>query len=68
MPKMSGKEVYEMIKKIRPGIKILLTSGYPADFIHKEEIMEKELDFIAKPLSPTALLKKVREALDKKNG
>jgi hypothetical protein len=28
--------------------------------------MEKDLDFIAKPLSPTALLKKVREILDRK--
>ncbi len=65
MPKMSGKEAYDRINKMRPGIKLLLTSGYPADFISREDIFEKRLDFIPKPISPTALLKKVREVLNK---
>ncbi len=65
MPKMNGKEAYDRIKKIQPGIKILLTSGYPADFINEEAIYEKRLNFVPKPISPTTLLKKVREALNK---
>ncbi len=64
MPKMNGKEAYDRIKKIEPDIKILLTSGYPADFINKDGIYETGMNFISKPISPTALLKKVREVLN----
>lgn len=72
MPKMSGREVYEKIKKIKPDIKLLMTSGYSADFIGKKGMLlvdstlrEEGLNFLAKPMSLANLLKKVREALDK---
>ncbi|MBI5664314.1 MAG: PAS domain S-box protein [Nitrospirae bacterium] len=63
MPKMNGKEVYDRIMKIRPDIKALLTSGYPADFIQKQEIIRQGINFMAKPVSPAGLLKKVKEVL-----
>jgi len=65
LPKKSGKEVYKEIQKIRPDIKVLFTSGYPSDFIHKEEIRKQGLDFIPKPVPPQELLRKLREVLDK---
>jgi len=65
MPKMNGKEAYERIKRIKPGVKVLFASGYPSDFIKSEELQEKGYAFIAKPVSPSVILKKVREALDK---
>jgi len=34
------------------------------DFIHKEEITAQGLSLVSKPISPAALLKKVREMLD----
>lgn len=65
MPKKNGKEVYDEIKKVRPDIKAIFTSGYNADIIHKKGILEEGLDFIAKPISPEEFLRKVREVLDK---
>ena len=65
MPKMNGKEVYERIKKIKPDIKLLMASGYPADFITQKGIIEEGFNFVAKPMSPTKLLMKVRGVLDK---
>ncbi|MBI4681772.1 MAG: response regulator, partial [Nitrospirae bacterium] len=65
MPKMNGKEVYDRIRKIRPDIKALLTSGYPADFIQKQEIIKQGINFMAKPVSPAGLIKKVKEELAK---
>jgi len=65
MPKISGKEVYHRMKKIRPDIKILFSSGYPADFIHRKEILDEGLNFISKPIPPRDILKRVREVLDK---
>ncbi|MCL4457049.1 MAG: PAS domain S-box protein [Nitrospirae bacterium] len=65
MPKKNGKEVYEEIKKINPGIKTIFLSGYTANLIHKKGILEEGLDFILKPVSPKELLGKVREILDR---
>jgi CheY-like chemotaxis protein len=65
MPKKNGKDVYEEAKKIIPGIRALFTSGYTADMICKKGILDDGVNFISKPVSPTELLKKVREVLDK---
>ena len=65
MPNKNGREAYEEIKKIRPDIKVLFMSGYPADIIHKHDIIEKGFAYIEKPASPTKLLKKIREVLGK---
>ncbi len=65
MPKKSGKEVYDEIRKIKPDIKVLFTSGYTSDIISKKGILEEGADFISKPYMPHDLLCKVRENLDK---
>jgi two-component system cell cycle sensor histidine kinase/response regulator CckA len=65
MPKRNGKEVYDEIKKVRPDIKTIFTSGYNADIIHKKGILEERLNVISKPITPDELLRKVREVLDK---
>lgn len=67
MPKMSGKEAYDRIRKIKPDIKTLFASGYPADYVYKKDMLGAGGDFVSKPISPTELLKKVREVLDKKS-
>lgn len=65
MPKKSGKEVYEEIKKTSPGIKVLFVSGYTMDIIKTQELTEAGLTFILKPVSPKDLVRKVREILDR---
>jgi CheY-like chemotaxis protein len=64
MPKKNGKDAYEMISRIRPGIKTLFMSGYSEDIIHKRGILQNGLNFIAKPVAPNALLKKIKEVLE----
>jgi len=39
-------------------------SGYAADIIREKGILKDGLSFVTKPISPTALLRKVREVLD----
>ena len=68
MPKKNGKEAYEEIRKLHPGAKALFISGYTANIIHKRGILDQNLDFIMKPVSPTALLRKVREVIEKECG
>ncbi|KAF0146283.1 MAG: PAS/PAC sensor hybrid histidine kinase [Nitrospirae bacterium] len=65
MPRKSGKDAYDEIKAINPGIKVLFASGYTDDVIQSRKFIE-EGSFISKPVSPTILLKKIREILDRK--
>jgi CheY-like chemotaxis protein len=63
MPKMHGREVYESIKKMRPGIRTIFISGYGADFINKKIESEEQIHLILKPELPKKLLPKVQEIL-----
>jgi PAS domain S-box-containing protein len=65
MPNKNGKEAYNEIKKMRPDIKAIFISGYTANIIHQKGLLDKELDFILKPVSPADLVRKVREVLNK---
>jgi len=64
MPEMSGRQVYEQIARLRPGIKVLYMSGYTEDVIAHHGILEPGIHFIQKPFSGQRLSEKLREALD----
>jgi len=66
MPRMDGKAAYDRISEIRPGLKVIFTSGYTQEHIAKKGVLEEGTEFIYKPASPNALLKKVREVIGKK--
>ena len=63
MPDMNGKELSERIIATRPGLKCLYMSGYTADVIARQGILDEGIQFIAKPFSLKDLAVKVREAL-----
>jgi PAS domain S-box-containing protein len=63
MPKMNGKDSFSRIRETRPDVKVLFTSGYTADIMHKKGILEEGLNFISKPVSPREFLQKVRDVL-----
>jgi PAS domain S-box-containing protein len=63
MPKMNGKEAYDLIRKLKPGVKAMFLSGYPADSLKDVEIVRERECFLAKPVDPNDFLMKVREVL-----
>jgi PAS domain S-box-containing protein len=65
MPKKSGKEAYEEIRKLSPDIRVLFASGYTMDILSKKELLGEDMAFMAKPVTPKDLLRTVREVLDK---
>lgn len=65
MPKKSGKEVYEEIRKLSPVIKGIFACGYTMDIAEIKELLDKGMDFMLKPVSQKDLLKKIREVLDR---
>src|SRR3990170_2112564 len=64
MPGKNGRQAYDEISLVRPGLPVLFTSGYTADGARKRGILVDEHPFLSKPVSPTALVKAVREVLD----
>ena len=65
MPYLGGKELADRLKTHRPGIKILFTSGYTDQAIVQRGLLNLDFAFLEKPFSPSGLLRKVREALDR---
>ena len=64
MPDLSGSHVYNVLKEIKPDIKVLLSSGYSVDD-QASKIMSGDCDgFIQKPFNMLQLSKTVREILD----
>ena len=64
MPRMGGREAMEQMRRMKPGIKIIFTSGYSASGIHANFILEEGLEFIPKPYSTDTLRARVRAVLD----
>ena len=65
MPNKNGKEAYEEIRKMNPEVSVIFMSGYAADVIKDKGFLGDNLAFIAKPMTPINLLRKVREVLDR---
>ena len=64
MPKKDGKTVYEEIMRLRPDTRVLFTSGYTFDIVYKKGLLDNDVPFISKPVSPTDLLRKIKEVLE----
>jgi two-component system, cell cycle sensor histidine kinase and response regulator CckA len=65
MPRMSGRELRQQVSEISPQTRVLFTSGYTDDAVVRHGVYQAESDFLQKPFSVQALLKKVREILDR---
>jgi PAS domain S-box-containing protein len=63
MPKMTGRQLSDRLHALRPEVPVLYMSGYTDDAMLRQRALGSELAFLAKPFSPEALTRKVREVL-----
>jgi PAS domain S-box-containing protein len=64
MPKMNGKELYDVLNDLKPGLKVIFMSGYTSNIIRQDNIINKKTNFIQKPFSIYKLASIIRQTLD----
>ena len=64
MPQMSGPALAGRLIQTRPGMRVLCMSGYTDDSIVRHGVLEADIAYLQKPLTPATLTAKVREVLD----
>lgn len=63
MPELNGKEMIDIIKSLRPGIKVLFMSGYTPDFVAQHGVVNEGTHFIQKPFTMKTLSDKIKKVL-----
>jgi CheY-like chemotaxis protein len=64
MPQMSGRDLAERLRTLRPALKVLYISGYTDDMLAHHGVLEPNVYLLPKPFAPDELAKKLREVLD----
>jgi len=64
MPKMNGRELARRLLTIHPDMKLLLISGYAADVVARQGVLEEGLHFLQKPFTLRDLAVKLRTVLN----
>jgi PAS domain S-box-containing protein len=61
---LNGLELAEQLRRDKPGIKIIYTSGYSAEIAGKDFPLKEGVNFLSKPFVPQRLAVMIRESLD----
>ena len=68
---MNGCDVARLLRRSRPGLRVLYTSGYPLDIAHevqgqvvRREMQEWLAGFLPKPFTPSVLGENVKRLLE----
>jgi PAS domain S-box-containing protein len=60
---LSGREVAIRARELKPGIKVLLTSGYAEELVHGDDLQRERLKVLRKPYQQADLVAALREVL-----
>jgi two-component system, cell cycle sensor histidine kinase and response regulator CckA len=64
MPRVSGRELADRLRVMRPEIAILYMSGYTDDAVVLHGVLKEDMALVQKPFTASVLARRVREALD----
>lgn len=64
MPGASGQEAMKKMRERKPGVLVVLSSGYSKNFLSEEITEDARVSFIQKPYSMEELAREIRKCLD----
>ena len=64
MPEKNGRELRDALRYERPALRCVFMSGYTADIIAREGVVEEGVHFLQKPFTQGQLARELRETLD----
>jgi PAS domain S-box-containing protein len=65
MPGMNGRDLSRSLRRVRPGLRVLFTSGYTDSVVVQPGLLMPGTSFLQKPFAPATLLEVVRDLLDR---
>lgn len=63
MPQMGGRELAKELSSALPDLRVLYMSGYTDDAVFRHGVMTEGVNFLQKPFTTVALLRKIRKIL-----
>jgi two-component system cell cycle sensor histidine kinase/response regulator CckA len=64
MPRMSGNELVEHARPLRPAMRVLYVTGYSEEAIARQGRLTEGAELLPKPFTPGVLTTKIRQILD----
>ena len=64
LPGMNGRQLAEIARQHRPGLKVLFMTGYAQKAAERQGFLENGMDMVAKPFSIEVLANKIREMIN----
>lgn len=64
LPEMHGRDLAHQVKLLHPEVRCVFMSGYPAEVVTLQEILEEGLPFLQKPFTSVELLASIGNALE----
>ena len=68
MPRMGGVEIHETIRSRRPDVPVIFCSGYTANLLEDELLLNPDTNFLRKPYTASELLATLQAAVERKPG
>lgn len=66
MPKMTGLEALRAIKQLKPGVRVLMITGYESSDVANQAANLGADDYTTKPFDALKILSQIRTLLDRK--
>ena len=66
MPDLNGKQLADRVRELRPGVKVLYTTGYTRNAVIHNGMLDRDVSFLPKPFTIQQLATKERQVLDQK--